>query len=223
MTPSLYKTLPYDPIKSFEPVSMISSSPFLALVKGDSEIRTLADLAREAKAKPGMSWASSGVGAGPHLSGTLFKTKSGLDVTHVPFTGTPPSLNAVVGGHVDYVFADITSLPLIRSGQLRALAVTTPKRTPLLPEVPTFAEAGFAGVEVSNWSSIIVPAGTPADITGFLNASIVKALEEPEVKAQYEKLGFVPQPSTREELAAFFRSEMQKYAEVIRNAGIQPN
>jgi len=183
VTPSLYKTLPYDPIKSFEPVSLISSSPFLALVKGDSEIKTLTDLAREAKAKPGMSWASSGVGAGPHLSGTLFKTRSGLDVTHVPFTGTPPSLNAVVGGHVDYVFADITSLPLIRSGQLRALAVTTPKRTPLLPEVPTFAEAGFAGVEVSNWSSIIVPAGTPADITGFLNASIVKALQEPEVKA----------------------------------------
>ena len=113
VTPSLYKSLPYDPIKSFEPVSLISSSPFLALVKGDSEIRTLADLAREAKAKPGMSWASSGVGAGPHLSGTLFKTKSGLDVTHVPFTGTPPSLNAVVGGHVNYVFADITSLPLV--------------------------------------------------------------------------------------------------------------
>jgi tripartite-type tricarboxylate transporter receptor subunit TctC len=223
VTPSLYKSLPYDPIKSFDPVSLISSSPFLALVKGDSEIRTLADLARAAKAKPGMSWASSGVGAGPHLSGTLFKTKSGLDVTHIPFTGTPPSLNAVVGGHVDYVMADITSLPLIRAGQLRALAVTTPARTPLLPEVPTFAEAGFPGVEVSNWSSIIVPAGTPTDITAFINASIVKALQEPEVKAQYEKLGFVPQPSTREELASFMRSEMQKYADVIKSAGILPN
>jgi tripartite-type tricarboxylate transporter receptor subunit TctC len=223
VTPSLYKSLPYDPIKSFEPVSLISSSPFLALVKGDSEIRTLTDLAKEAKAKPGMSWASSGVGAGPHLSGTLFKTKSGLDVTHVPFTGTPPSLNAVIGGHVNYVFADITSLPLIRSGQLGALAVTTPKRTPLLPEVPTFAEAGFPGVEVSNWSSIIVPAGTSPEVTAFLNASIVKALQEPEVKASYEKLGFVPQPSTREELASFLRSEMQKYADVIKSAGIQPN
>ncbi len=223
VTPSLYKSLPYDPIKSFEPVSLISSSPFLALVKGDSEIRTLADLAKAAKAKPGMSWASSGVGAGPHLSGTLFKTKSGLDVTHIPFTGTPPSLNAVMGGHVDYVLADITALPLIRSGQLRALAVTTPARTPLLPEVPTFAEAGFPGVEVANWSSIIVPAGTPADITAFINASIVKALQEPEVKAQYEKLGFVPAPSTREELASFMRSEMQKYADVIKSAGIQPN
>jgi tripartite-type tricarboxylate transporter receptor subunit TctC len=223
VTPSLYKSLPYDPIKSFEPVSLISSSPFLALVKGDSEIQTLLDLAKAAKAKPGMSWASSGVGAGPHLSGTLFKTKSGLEVTHIPFTGTPPSLNAVMGGHVDYVLADITALPLIRSGQLRALAVTTPKRSSLLPEVPTFAEAGFLGVEVSNWSSIIVPAGTPAEITAFINASIVKALQEPEVKAQYEKLGFVPAPSTREELALFFRSEMQKYADVIKSAGIQPN
>ena len=144
-------------------------------------------------------------------------------MVHVPFTGTPPSLNAVIGGHVNYVLCDITALPLIRSGQLKPLAVTTPKRSPLLPDVPTFAEAGFPGVEVSNWSSIIVPAGTPADIAAFLNASIVKALQEPEVKASYEKLGFVPQPSTREELTSFMKSEMQKYADVIKSAGIQPN
>ena len=224
VTPSLYKSLPYDPIKSFEPISLISTSPFLALVKGDSAVNSLAGLTALVKSKPGtMSWASSGVGAGPYLSGELFRTKGSLDVVHVPFTGTPPSLNAVIGGHVNYVLADITSLPLVRSGQLKALAVTTPKRSPLLPDVPTFAVAGVAGVEVSNWSSIIVPAGTPADVTAFLNRSIVKALEQPEVKASYEKLGFVPAPSSREELAAFFRSEMQKYAEVIRNAGIQPN
>jgi tripartite-type tricarboxylate transporter receptor subunit TctC len=177
-----------------------------------------------AKSKPGtLSWASSGIGAGPHLSGELFKTKAGIDVVHVPFTGTPPAFNAVLGGHVDYVFGDITSLPLIRSGQLKPLAVTTPKRSPLLPDVPTFAEAGVPGVEVSNWSSIIVPAGTPDGIAAFLNTSIVKAVGELEVRASYEKLGFVPQPSTREELAAFLRSEMQKYAEVIRDAGITPN
>jgi tripartite-type tricarboxylate transporter receptor subunit TctC len=223
VTPSLYKSLPYDPIKSFEQISMISMSPFQALVKGDSSINSLADLVQLVRSKPGtMNWASSGVGAGPYLSGELFKTKSGLDVVHVPFTGTPPSLNAVIGGHVNYVFADITALSLIRSGQLKALAVTTPKRSPLLPDVPTFAEAGIPGVEVSNWSSIIVPAGTPAEITAFLNASIVRALEVPEVRANYEKLGFIPQPSTREELTSFMRSEMQKYAEVIRNAGLQP-
>jgi tripartite-type tricarboxylate transporter receptor subunit TctC len=199
-------------------------SPFQVLVKGDSGVNSLADLVRLVKSKPGtMSWASSGVGAGPYLSGQLFKTKSGLDVVHVPFTGTPPSLNAVIGGHVDYVFADITALPLIRSGQLRSLAVTTPQRSPLLPEVPTFAESGIPGVVVSNWSSIIVPAGTPSEITAFINASIVKALQEQEVRATYEKLGFVPQPSSREELTAFMQSEIQKYAEVIKNAGIQPN
>ena len=224
VTPSLYRSLPYDPIKSFAPVSLISSSPFLALVKGDSPVSSLAELAALAKSKPGtLSWASSGIGAGPHLSGELFKTKAGIDVVHVPFTGTPPSFNAVLGGHVNYVFGDITSLPLIRSGQLKPLAVTTPKRSPLLPEVPTFNEAGVPGVEVSNWSSIIVPAGTPDDVAAFLNKSIVKALEEPDVKASYEKLGFVPQPSTRDELAAFLRSEMQKYAAVIQNAGIKPN
>ncbi len=162
-------------------------------MKGDSAVNSLADLTALVKSKPGtMSWASSGVGAGPYLSGELFRTKGSLDVVHVPFTGTPPSLNAVIGGHVNYVLADITSLPLVRSGQLKALAVTTPKRSPLLPDVPTFAEAGVPGVEVSNWSSIIVPAGTPADVTAFLNRSIVKALEQPEVKASYEKLGFVP-------------------------------
>ena len=224
VTPSLYKSLPYDPIKSFEPISMISSSPFFILVKGDSAINSLADLAQLAKSKPGtMSWASSGIGAGPHLSGELFKTKSGLDVVHVPFTGTPPSFNAVIGGHVNYVFGDVTSLPLVRGGQLKPLAVTTPKRTPLLPEVRTFAEEGIPGVEVSNWSSIIVPAGTPSDITAFLNKSIVQALEQPDVKASYEKLGFLPQSSSREELAAFFRSEMHKYAQVIKSAGLQPN
>ena len=222
VTPSLYKSLPYDPIKSFEQISTLSTSPFFLLVKGDAAVNSVADLVQLAKSKS-MSWASSGVGAGPHLSGELFKTKSGLDVVHVPFTGTPPSFNAVIGGHVNYVFGDITSLPLIRSGQLKALAVTTPKRSPLLPEVPTFAEAGFPGVEVSNWSSVLVPAGTPNDVADFLNASIVKALELPEVKASYEKLGFVPQPSTREELAAFMQSEMQKYADVIQRAGIQPN
>ena len=179
VTPSLYKSLPYDPIKSFEQISMISSSPFLLAVKGDSEIKSLADLAQAGQIETRhLSWASSGVGAGPYLSGTLFKTKSGLDMVHVPFTGTPPSLNAVIGGHVNYVLCDITALPLIRSGQLKPLAVTTPKRTPLLPDVPTFAEAGFPGVEVSNWSSIIVPAGTPQDVAAFLNASIVKALRD---------------------------------------------
>lgn len=224
VTPSLYKSLPYDPIKSFEQISMISSSPFVALVKGDSGINSLADLVKLVRSKPGtMSWASSGVGAGPYLSGQLFKTKSGLDVVHVPFTGAPPSLNAVIGGHVNYVFADITSLPLIRSGQLKALAVTIPKRSPLLPNVPTFAEQGIPGVEVSNWSSIIVPAGTPKDITAFINASIVRALEQPDVRASYEKVGFVPQASTREELTSFMRSEMQKYADVIQKAGLKPN
>ncbi len=224
VVPSLYKTLPYDAIKSFEPVSMVSSSPFLILVKGDSPINSVADLVKQAKDKPGtMSWASSGVGAGPHLSGELLKAKSGMDVVHVPFTGAPPSFNAVIGGHVNYVFGDITSLALVRSGQLKALAVTTPKRSPLLPEVPTFAEAGIPGVEVSNWSSIIVPAGTSSEITEFLNKSIVRALQLPEVKASYEKLGFVPAPSTRAELAAFMKSEMQKYADVIRSAGLKPN
>jgi tripartite-type tricarboxylate transporter receptor subunit TctC len=224
VTPSLYKSLPYDPIKSFEQISMISTSPFVVLVKGDSGINSLADLTKLAKSKPGAaSWASSGVGAGPYLSGQLFKTKSGLDVVHVPFTGTPPSLNAVMGGHVNYAFADITSLPLIRSGQLRALAVTTPKRSPLLPDVPTFAESGIPGVEVSNWSSIIVPAGTSKPVADFINASIVKALQLPEVRAAYEKVGFVPQASSREELTAFMKSEMQKYADVIKEAGLKPN
>ena len=224
VTPSLYKSLPYDPIGSFAPISLVSTSPFVLLVKGDSSVGSLTELARHVRARPGgMSWSSSGVGAGPHLSGELFKARGGLDVVHVPFTGTPPSLNAVIGGHVDYALADITSLPLVRSGQLKPLAVTTPARSSLLPDVPTFGEAGVPGVEVSNWSSIIVPAGTPAEITALLNAAIVQALGQPEVKASYEKLGFVPQASTREELAAFLRSEMQKYAEVIRNAGIAPN
>lgn len=223
VVPSLYKKLAYDPITSFEPISLISASPFLVLVKNGSGINTLADLVAKAKASPGtMSWASSGIGAGPHLSGELFKAKAKIDVVHVPFTGAPPSFQAVLGGHVDYVLGDITALPLVRSGALKALAVTTPRRSPLVPDVPTFVESGYSNIEIWNWSSLIAPAGTPPDVVNFINLSVVRALQEPEVKERFEKVGFTPQFSTREELAAFLKSEMQKYSEVIRLAGIKP-
>ena len=202
VTPSLYKSLPYDPIKSFEPISMISSSPFLALVKGDSAVNSLAELTALVKSKPGtMSWASSGVGAGPYLSGQLFRTKSGLDVVHVPFTGTPPSLNAVIGGHVNYVLADITSLPLVRSGQLKVAGRHHAEAVA--------AAAGRADLRRGRRSrawrcrtgarSSCRPARrrtSPRSST----ASIVKALEQPEVQGELRKARLRAAPSTREEL-----------------------
>jgi tripartite-type tricarboxylate transporter receptor subunit TctC len=224
IVPSLYRSLPYDPLKSFEPVSLLATSPFLLMVAASSPIKTVADLVDLAKSKPGiLTFATSGNGGTTHLAAELFKSRAMIDTIHVPFNGAPPSFTAVLGGHVDYVLGDITALPLAKEGQMRVLAVTSAERSPLLPEVPTFKEAGFDGVVVTNWSAIVVAANTPKDIVEFLNRSIVEALATPEVQDAYKKLGFVATPSTPEQLAAQLQSEVAKYAAVTKTAGLKPN
>ena len=222
ITPSLYKNLSYDAVYSYEPITMISSSPFLVSIKADSPLNSVQDLINLAKSNPGkMSWSSSGVGGGPHLSGEILKSTTSVNTIHIPFNGFSPSVNAVIGGHVDYVFSDITVLNLIRSGELKALAVTSPQRSSLLPNIPTFIESGFPSVQILNWSSILAPAGTPKEITNFLNNSISLALKKASIKEKYEKLGFIPQGSNQEDLLKFLKSEVEKYSEIIRSAKIQ--
>jgi tripartite-type tricarboxylate transporter receptor subunit TctC len=221
VTPSLYKSLPYDPIKSFEPISLISTSPFLALVKGDSAVNSLAELTALVKSKPGtMSWASSGVGAGPYLSGELFRTRGSLDVVHVPFTGTPPSLNAVIGGHVNYVLADITSLPLIRSGQLKALGVTTAMRASHLPDVPTLSEAGVTGYEANTWQMMVGPARTPEAVVARLNKALGEVMLTAESQSYFTGLGMQPRTSTPAEAAEHIRVEAARWTKIIQGIGV---
>jgi tripartite-type tricarboxylate transporter receptor subunit TctC len=224
IVPHLHQSPTYDPTKSFEPVSLVSTSFFLLLVSPKSGIDSLSQLVAMAKSKPGqMTFASQGIGGTPHLLGELFSAKAGIDVIHVPFTGAPPSFNAVVGGSVDYVIGDLTAVPFVKSGVLNALAVTTPERSAILPDVPTFAEAGITGVENENWGAIVAPAGTPPDILDFINRSIVHALDEPEIKLRFERLGFVAKSSSRAELETRIKTDFAKFGEIIRNTGIQPN
>ncbi|MGD0026579.1 MAG: tripartite tricarboxylate transporter substrate binding protein [Xanthobacteraceae bacterium] len=224
IVPHLHKSPPYDPAKSFDPVSLVSTSFFLLLVSPKSGINSLGQLVALAKSKPGkVTFASQGIGGTPHLLGELFKARAGIDVIHVPFTGAPASFNAVVSGNVDYVIGDVTAVPLVKGGLLKALAVTSPERSAILPDVPTFAEGGVNGVENTNWGAIVAPAGTPPDILDFLNRSIVQALGNAEVKQRFERLGFAAASSSRAQLATRIKSDFEKFGEIIRKAGIQPN
>jgi tripartite-type tricarboxylate transporter receptor subunit TctC len=222
IVPHLHKVPPYDPTKSFEPVSRVSTSFFLLLVAPKSNINSLGQLVALAKSKPGkVTFASQGIGGTPDLLGELFKAKAGIDVIHVPFTGAPASFNAVVSGNVDYVIGDVTAIPLVKGGLLKALAVTSSERSSIVPDVPTFAEAGVNGVENTNWGAIVAPAMTPLDILEFLNHSIVQALGNAEVKQRFERLGFSAASSSRAQLTTRIKSDFEKFGEIIRKAGIQ--
>jgi tripartite-type tricarboxylate transporter receptor subunit TctC len=224
IVPHLHKSRSYDPTTSFDPVSLVSTSFFLLLVSPKSGIGSLAQLVALAKSKPGqVTFASQGIGGTPHLLGELFKTKAGIDVIHVPYTGAPASFSAVVSGDVNYVIGDVTAVPLVKGGLLKALAVTSSERSASVPDVPTFAEAGVEGVENTNWGAIVAPAGTPSEVLNFLNRSIVQVLGNPAVQERFERLGFTAESSTRAQLANRIKFDFKKFGEIIHEAGIQPH
>jgi tripartite-type tricarboxylate transporter receptor subunit TctC len=217
---SLYKGLPYDAVKSFAPVSLLAISPFILATGPGKSANSLKELVEQAKAAPGkLSYGSSGSGAGPHLSGELFRMQAGIDVIHVPFKGSAPAMTALMGSHIDYMIADVAAIPFMQTGKMKALAVTTSKRSALLPDVPTFAEAGMAGYETVNWSAILAPAGTPPDIVKKINASIIAALKTADVRQRLNAQGFEPLGSTPEELRTHMIGEVAKYAKAIKEAG----
>lgn len=217
---SLYKNLPYNAVTSFSPVSMLAVSPFVLVTAPSRSANTLKDLVQQARAAPGrLTYGSSGSGAGPHLSGELFRTQAGIDVIHVPFSGTAPALTALMGGHIDYMIADVAVIPFLQSGKLKALAVTTSKRSELMTGVPTFSEAGMSGYETINWSAILAPADTPPEIVSRINAAIVSALASQDVRQRLNTQGFEPRSSTPEELKAHMIAEVAKYAKAIRESG----
>ena len=222
ITASLYPNLGYDPVRGFAPVSMLSFSPLLLLVRADAGVDSVAALVAKAKARPGtLTYSTSGIGASPHLSGELFRLMSGIEVVHVPFNGSAPAMAALLGGHVDYCMGDASALPVLRAGQLRCLAVTTATRSPDLPDVPTFEQAGLAGYEVTNWSALLAPAGTPPAVIGVLNRTVTQVLAQPAVRQALHAGGFQPDPSTPEALRARIVTDVAKYAEVVRAAGIR--
>ena len=220
---SLYKKIAFDPIKDLAPVSWVSSVPLVLVVHASVPAKSAKELIALAKQRKGkMNAASNGSGTTSHLSIEMLKQMAGVDVAHIPYKGGGPAMIAMVGGEVDFQFATaIAAQPHIKSGKVRALAVTTAKKSAIFPDLPTMASI-YPGFESDNWYAMFLPAGTPKEIVAKLNAEIVKALKSPDVRDFITKEGGEPVGSTPEELGAYFRREVDKYAKVIKAGNIQP-
>ena len=218
----LYPSLGYDPVADLAPVSLICDYPNIMAVPITSPAHSVMEFIANAKANPGkITFASSGHGTSVHLSGELFKRMAGIEMLHVPYRGGGPALNDLIPGRVDVMFNNIGSvLPLIQGGKLRGLAVTTAKRSPAIPQLPPIAEAGVPGFDVSSWYGFFAPAKTPPEIVRKMHADTVAALADPTTKSRLEQLGVVVVGSTPAELAAYLKSEMEKWGPVIKEAGI---
>ncbi len=222
--PSVYATLPYDPLRDFAPVTLIATLPNVLVVHPSVPAASVKELIAIAKAQPGkLNFASTGNGTSQHLSGELFKVMSGVDMVHVPYKGTAPALTDLLAGQVDLAFDNMPALlPHIQSGKLRALAVTPSRRSATLPNLPTVAEAGLPGYDASVWFGVFVPAATPRDIINRLHDAIVKGLNTPELKQRMAGIGAEVVGNTPDEFGAYWRAEIPKWAKVVKAAGIKP-
>lgn len=218
IAPSLYKGLRYDPLRDFAPVTQIAASPFIVVVPPGVAVNTIPDLIAVGKQTPGKwSYASSGIGGATHLAMELFKVMTGTDFVHVPYGGGAPALNDVIAGRVQILFAaPATSLPHLRSGKVRGLAVSGAKRIALVPELPTIAEAGVTGYESSAWYGLVLPARTPSAIVTALNGAVVRVLGEADVEQKMTANGMQIVASSPAQFAAFIRDEAAKWARVVK-------
>lgn len=221
-SPYLYSQVPYDPFKSFDAVTVGAQTPVVLTVNPSvpaHSVKELVDLIRNSPGK--FSFASPGTGTPPQLVGSLFQHALNLDLVHVPFDGGGTAVEATVAGHTPISFGAMApAVPLIKSGQLRALAVTGKERSPTLPDVPTMAESGFPEVVGATWTAVVVPAGTPKDIIAKLNGLIVKGLAQQDVKDKLAAMAYVPIGNSPEQCAAFFKSETAIWSKVIKDAGL---
>lgn len=220
---SLYSNMPYDPVKSFEPVTLIGTLPNVLVVNANSPYKTVQDVIDAAKKKPdAVSFGSSGNGTSQHLSGELFESKTGAQMLHVPYKGSAPAMQALLAGDVDLVFENIAAaVPLIESGKLRALAVTSSKRASGLPDVPTVAESGLKGYEIVSWQAVFAPANTPKPVVKRLSEEIAKIIKDPEITSRLAGLGIEPSGAGPSELGRFQKEEVARWAELIKTAKIK--
>lgn len=221
----LYKTLQYDALKSFVPVALIASGPYVLVVHPDLAVSSVAELVAAAKAQPGkIDYASSGNGSAQHLVTALFASTAGIDLSHVPYKGSGQAMQDVLGGRVKVHFAGVPNIiNHVRAGKLRALGVTGTQRWPDLPEVPTIAEAGVPGYEATLWLCMLAPAGTPDAIVNRVSAELGKALQDPEVLAQLRNAGIAASYLGPKEFGAFMRAEHEKWGRVVRDTGATIN
>ena len=222
INPSLYKKMPYDAAKDFVPITRAAMVPNLLVVNKDAPFNTLPEMMAYGKANPGkLTYGSSGNGTTLHLSGELFNLMSGSKITHIPYKGSTPAVADLMGGQISMIFDNMPSvIQQVKSGRLKALAVTSAQRNAQLPEIPTIQELGVAGYEVWSWFGLLAPAATPKPIVDKLNATIVDILKQPDVQAKIIELGAVPVPETSAEFGAFIEAETLKWAKVIKEANI---
>ncbi|MBL8385126.1 MAG: tripartite tricarboxylate transporter substrate binding protein [Burkholderiales bacterium] len=223
VNPFLFASLPFDAVRDFAPITLISKAHIVLVVNPETPAQTLRELIALARTRPGgLSWASAGNGGTSHLAIELFKTAAGVDVVHVPYKGTQPALTDVLGGRVPVMFDGVvTSLPHLRAGKLRALAMASLARSPLLPEVPTMTEAGLPGFEAVGLAAFMAPAGTPAEIIARLQRETAAVVQAPEVRDRLVAMGLEVVASTPADFADYLRSESAKWGKVIRDAKIR--
>ncbi|HTL25330.1 MAG TPA: tripartite tricarboxylate transporter substrate binding protein [Burkholderiales bacterium] len=221
--PSLRSDLSYNIEKDFAPVTFATAFPIILVAHPSVQSKSVKELVAYARANPGkLSYGSAGNGGGTHLAGELFKDIAKVDLLHVPYKGSAPAMTDLLGGQVQLMFSDgPTALPQIKGGKVRALAVGSPKRSALVPDLPTIAESGLAGYDAYSWSGIVVPAATPKEIVAKLNADIVKALNDPEVKKRLLENGAEAMPGTPDQFAKTLRSEITKWGKVVKAANIK--
>lgn len=221
--PALYAKLPYDPIRDFAPITLTVGMPYVMSVHPSLPATSLKQLIAFAKARPGqLNFASAGNGSTHHLCGELFKSMARVSIVHVPYKGGPPATAATAGGEVSMLFNTVGSVyPSIRSGRLRALGVTTSRRSDTLPEVPTMAEAGLPGFELQSWFGLLAPAATPTPIIGRLNSDTIKALNAPEMRSAIATMGANIMSGSPESFADHIKSEIARIGEIVKAAGIR--
>ena len=222
VVPSLRRKLPYDPIKDYDPISMMSSSPYLLVVNPAFEAKTVKELIALAKAKPGeLNFASPGHGTSNHLSFEMLKLMAGIDITHIPYKGTAAMITDLLGGRVSVMLVSTASVrPHVLAGKLRALGISTARRSSAMPEVTPIAESGVPGYDTASWVGLIAPRGTPQAIIARLNAEIATVLQGGDLREKLSSQGFVPEPSTQQHFARHIRSELERFRALVQAAGI---
>jgi tripartite-type tricarboxylate transporter receptor subunit TctC len=221
VNPNLYKSMPYDAAKDFAPITLIAITPNVLVVNSDSPVKTVKEFIAWTKANPGkQSFGSGSNGSAGHLAGELYKVETGTDSTHIPFKGGAPATQALLAGDTQFMFDNLANaMAQVKAGKLKALAVTTAQRSSLVPELPTMAEAGLPGFDISTWYGFFGPAGTPPAVIAKWNADVTKILTTPDVRAKIMADGAEPAPDTPEQFAQFIQRENAKYARIIKASG----
>ena len=220
---TLYKKLPYDPVKDFAPVSLVAAVPFCLIINPGIPAKTLAEFIAYARANPGLAYGSAGNGSPQHLGAEMLRSAAGIDIRHIPYRGSVPAMLDVIAGHIPFMVVDLQpALQQIKEGKVRVLGVTTPKRVAVAPDIPTIAEGGLPGYELVAWQGIVAPAGTPRPVVDALAAQIAKLLADPETGAKLKTLALETLPgSTPDSFAAFINTEVDRWADIVKKSGAE--